>query len=403
MSNNSDQNALKPSQAIAALKGAAASGRSLFLWGAPGIGKSDIVRQVADYFTEWDAAGDMIPGKECLVYDVRLLLLDPIDLRGMPYRDVATNRMVWSENTLLPPEWIMDKNNLHVLDENGDKQPNMDHSILFLDELTAAPPSIQAAAYQLVLDRKVGEYNLPANCKVVAAGNRTSDKGVAYKMPTPLANRFVHISMKVDKDDWLEWAIENAVHPDVVGFISQFGGKLHNFNPTSKDSERSFPTPRSWTFVSDLTKTQAKMNMSASVYNSLVAGSIGSGVGVEFVNWRKSHQGLPNVQDILSGKVSKTTDLSMSAKYYIVSALTYEMNELWLAAKGDAKKRDALAKTEANNLIEFILNSLNPELQIMAVRILIKNYSIQIKPKNSARFKEFLEKNTSAIVSAVQR
>ena len=95
-----------------------------------------------------------------------------------------------------------------------------DNIVLFLDEMNSAAPAVQAAAYQLILNRRVGQYKLPDNVLIVAAGNREADKGVTYRMPAPLANRFVHLELAVDFDDWFQWAVENDIHQDVVGYLN---------------------------------------------------------------------------------------------------------------------------------------------------------------------------------------
>jgi MoxR-like ATPase len=146
--------------------------RPVFLWGPPGIGKSDVVKQIGDELKRE-------------VIDVRLALWEPTDIKGIPYYNSDKGAMVWAPPAELPTH------------------PDST-AIIFLDELNSAPPAVQAAAYQLVLNRRVGTYELPKGVDVVAAGNREGDRGVTYRMPAPLANRFVHLEMKVDFDDWQE-------------------------------------------------------------------------------------------------------------------------------------------------------------------------------------------------------
>ena len=137
--------------------------------------------------------------------DIRLSLWDPTDIKGMPYYAANDNTMKWAPPVELPDTAMAKKYKTIVL---------------FLDEMNSASPAVQAAAYQLVLNRKVGSYVLPDNVVIVAAGNRETDKGVTYRMPAPLANRFVHLEMRVDLDDWMLWATENKIHSDVVGSIA---------------------------------------------------------------------------------------------------------------------------------------------------------------------------------------
>ena len=136
----------------------------VMVWGPPGIGKSQIVAQVA--------AQHNVP-----VIDIRLSQMEPTDLRGIPFRD--GDHVVWSIPALLP---------------NAERHSS--RGILFLDEITSAPPSVTAAAYQLILDRRLGEYRVPGGWAIFAAGNRHGDRGVTYAMPAPLANRFTHYDLE---------------------------------------------------------------------------------------------------------------------------------------------------------------------------------------------------------------
>ena len=196
--------------------------RPLFLWGPPGIGKSEVVAQITQ-----NLGGFMI--------DLRLGQMDPTDIRGIPFYNKELGRMDWAPPIDLPDE------------ELASQYPIV---VLFMDEMNSAAPAVQAAAYQLVLNRRIGKYRLPDNVVMVAAGNRESDKGVTYRMPTPLANRFVHVEMRADFATWQDWAVTNGIHKDVVGYLSFAKQDLYDFD--AKSSSRAFATPRSWTFVSEL-------------------------------------------------------------------------------------------------------------------------------------------------------
>jgi MoxR-like ATPase len=160
--------------------------------------------------------------------DIRLSLWEPTDIKGIPYFDSNSGTMVWGAPSELPTQEFA---------------AQYDTIVLFLDEMNSAAPSVQAAAYQLILNRRVGTYKLPDNVVIVAAGNREADKGVTYRMPAPLANRFIHLELAVSFDDWFSWAVNNKIHKDVVGYLTFAKKDLYDFDP--KSPSRSFATPRS--------------------------------------------------------------------------------------------------------------------------------------------------------------
>lgn len=245
---------------------------SVMLWGAPGVGKSQLVRQIADSL-------ENSTGKKVVVTDVRLLLFNPVDLRGIPTFDATRTLSVW----LRPKIFDMDASSDVI-------------NVLFLDEITAAPQSVQAAAYQITLDRVVGEHKLPDNCIVIAAGNRVTDRSVAYKMPRALANRLLHIEIEVNFSSWAEWAIKNKVNKKVLGFLT-FRRSFLCEEPDGSD-RLAFATPRSWELVSNVLNN---VSDDMSLAYPLVAGLIGVGAATEFRVWSKIYSELPSVEKIFAG------------------------------------------------------------------------------------------------------
>jgi len=327
--------------------------RPIFLWGAPGIGKSELVEQIVN-------SGEI--GNSVMI-DMRLALLEPTDLRGYPFRNPETNAMEWSPPSDLPSE---------------DFASDYDNVILFLDELNSAPPSVQAAAYQLVLNRRVGQYKLPDNVRIVAAGNRETDRGVTYRMPAPLANRFRHINMEVNFDDWQKWAINNDVSPDVIGYLSFSKGDLFDFDP--KSSSQSFATPRSWNFVSEMLSVSGFDNADTLEQKAEIAGAIGEGMAIKFIEHRKIASKLPNPDQILAGDVKKLdTKLSkeISAKYSLVVGLAYELNELFKENGIDDKFRKAL-----NNTVRFSYDNFEPEMVVFLFKTIMKDYQIRFNVRS---------------------
>lgn len=265
---------------------------SVMLWGPPGVGKSQLVRQLAKNI-------ETKTGKKSIVTDVRLLLFNPIDLRGIPTSNADKTLAIW----LKPQIFQMDPDESIV-------------NILFLDEISAAPQSVQAAAYQITLDRVVGEHKLPDNCIVIAAGNRVTDKSVAFKMPKALANRLCHIEIEGNFKSWKQWAISKGIHHKVIGFLSFKQNMLMGFDGGKDDL--AFPTPRSWEMVSNLLNT---VDDNIEEMYPMVAGLVGTGTAIEFRTWCKVYKNLPSIDDIFDGKmptVPNTTD----ALYALISSMT---------------------------------------------------------------------------------
>ena len=265
---------------------------SVMLWGPPGVGKSQAVRQIAKAIKESTK-------KEVHVTDVRLLLFNPIDLRGIPTSNADKTLAVW----LRPQIFQMDPSDSLV-------------NILFLDEISAAPQSVQAAAYQMTLDRVVGEHKLPENCIVIAAGNRTTDKSVAFKMPKALANRLMHIEVEGSFKSWKEWAITSGINDKVIGFLSFRQNYLMGFDSGSDDL--AFPTPRAWEMVSSILNG---IRDNVEDMYSLIAGIVGSGVAVEFRAWAKVYKDLPSIEDIFNGKMPDLPH-STDAMYALTASMT---------------------------------------------------------------------------------
>ena len=264
---------------------------SVMLWGPPGVGKSQGIRQIAKQIEKETK-------KKVVVTDVRLLLFNPIDLRGIPTANEDKTLAIW----LKPQIFQMDASDEIV-------------NILFLDEISAAPQSVQAAAYQITLDRVVGEHKLPDNCIVIAAGNRVTDKSVSFKMPKALANRLLHIEIEGSFNSWLSWAMKSGVNQKVIGFLSFRTDKLFGFD--AKSDDLAFATPRSWEMVSNILNT---VSDDVNVVYPMIAGLIGSGLAVEFRSWCNLHKDLPDMEDIFDGRETKLPERS-DVVYAVVSSM----------------------------------------------------------------------------------
>lgn len=306
----------------------------VFLWGAPGIGKSSIVKQIAQ-------------SREIGFIDLRLALMDPTDLKGIPFYDKESHTALWAPPAFLPKEG---------------------EGILFLDELNSAAPSVQASAYQLILDRKVGEYELPDGWAIVAAGNREGDRGVTYRMPSPLANRFVHFEMDVDVDDWRLWAYKNGVDDRVISYISYKNEHLFTFD--AKSDIKSFATPRSWEYVNSILKSR----ISSELLLDALSGAVGRDAAVSFLAFSKVMNRLPDIETILktgSGEYSGEVDVLYALSTGLVSSYLRDSSEERL-----------------DNLLKYTLG-LKSEFAVIIVQDLQRN---GITMEHSEVFKEWVEK-----------
>jgi len=335
--------------------------RPLFLWGPPGIGKSELVENITR-----DLGGYMI--------DLRLGQMEPTDIRGIPFYNKDSGKMDWA-----PPVELPD-------DELASQYPVV---VLFLDELNSAAPSVQSAAYQLILNRRIGKYKLPDNVVMVAAGNRESDKGVTYRMPTPLANRFIHQEMKVDFASWQEWAVLNKIHKDVVGYLSFAKQDLYDFD--AKSASRAFATPRSWSFVSELLDDECDND----TLTNLIAGTVGEGLAVKFMAHRKVASKMPNPLDILKGKVKDLNVKEVSAMYSLVISMCYE-----LKAAVENKTADKEFHDMADNFLGYMMKNFETELTVMGARIALTTYDLPFLPTKLKNFDEFHQRFGKYILQA---
>jgi hypothetical protein len=334
--------------------------RPIFLWGPPGIGKSDIVGQITDELSNSH------------LIDIRLSLWEPTDIKGIPYFDSNTGTMVWAPPAELP---------------SAEFAAQYDWVVLFLDEMNSAAPSVQAAAYQLILNRRIGQYKLPDNVLIIAAGNREADKGVTYRMPAPLANRFVHLELTVSFDDWFQWAVVNRQHTDVIGYLTFAKKDLYDFDP--KSPSRSFATPRSWSFVSELIED----DIDDATTTDLVSGAVGEGLAVKFMAHRKVASSMPNPTDILAGKVKEMASKEISAMYSLTVSLCYELKEA--CDKNDKKFDD-----KVNNFLRFAMDNFDTELVVMGIKLALTQYALPIDPDAVECFDEFHERYGKYIKAA---
>lgn len=273
-----------PIQLLGALRKIVEKRIPVFIHGKPGIGKSDIVRQVAKEL-------------KIQLIDVRAVLLDPVDVRGIP--NVTNGKTTWN-----PPDFW----------------PKSGKGILFLDELSAAPAAVQSALLQLTLDRRIAEYELPEGFTIIAAGNRQEDRAGAHRLISPLLNRFIHFDLDVDNDAWHSWAIGNSIHPLITSFLKFKPNFLGNVEPKSDD--KAFPTPRSWSFVNSVIGSD--FNPEANDAHYMVAGCIGKEVAGEFLGYAQVYSKLPDVDTILKNPEGATLPQEPSVCFAVIGMLAHK-------------------------------------------------------------------------------
>jgi hypothetical protein len=257
--------------------------------------------------------------------------------------------------------------------------------------LNSAAPATQAAAFQLVLNRRVGTYILPKGVSIVAAGNREADKGVTYRMPAPLANRFLHLELRTDFEDWLNWATLNKVHEQVVGYLGFAKQDLYDFDP--KSSSRSFATPRSWSFVSDLLKDD---DLAESTLTDLVAGAVGEGLAVKFMAHRKVAKQMPKPEDILAGKVKKSEVKEISAMYSLTVSMCYELQT---ALQKKSKDWDAMS----DNFFGFMMDNFPTEIVVMGAKTALTNYQLPFDSSKLKNFDRFFDQYGKYVIQAMDQ
>jgi hypothetical protein len=280
---------MRPSYLKREIVNAVKANTPLMIWGPPGIGKSDIVRQ---------AAQDM--GRE--VIDLRLTYLDPVDLHGIPHVD-KNKKTAWATPSFLPTGGA---------------------GLLFIDEIVSVPPAMQATAYQLILDRKLGAYHLPDEWFPIAAGNRMSDRAVVFKMPSALANRFIHLELEPHLEDWIEWATKHDINPTIVSFL-RFRPELLN-EPISPDVH-AFASPRSWEYAS-----RVLPHLSRETEFEVLKGTIGEGVATEFTGFHRVYRNLPDIDRLFKEPMKTAVPTDPATLYALCGALSYRVTTTTIQA-----------------------------------------------------------------------
>jgi len=272
----------------------------IFIWGATGIGKSETIKTTAKQIAKeekLDFIEDTTNPKAFGFLDIRISQLEPSDLRGLPVQDLQSGTTKW-----LIPSWL--------------PQDQDSKGLIFFDELNLSPPSIQAVAYQLILDRRIGDYILPKGWVIVSAGNRIEDKCSVFEMSSALCNRFLHATLtNPSVENWTKWAVENDIDGRIISFLNWKPSSFNRSDERSKD--KAFPTPRSWAFCSKLIDGRTDN----SILNRLTASAVGEGTALEFVAFMKLQTKI-DIENILKNpsQVKKIEEIDL--KYVLIGTLS---------------------------------------------------------------------------------
>ena len=256
------------------------------VWGGVGVGKSEMIHSV---------------GKSLgyQVRDVRVALLDPVDLRGVPSVEGGVTK--WNPPIFLPTE----------------DEPK---TLLFLDELPHGSPSVQNALFQLVKDRQLGEYKLPESTVIVGAGNRIQDRAGANRVNTALGDRFIHLNLDVDADEWVDWAKESGrVIHEVIAYIRYRPENLFVFDVKAQVQA----TPRSWEYASKIMATSPDSD----IEQELLAGTVGEGVSAELIGFLRTCRSLPSVDQIINNPESIDLENDPAVMYAVCSIIARKMDK----------------------------------------------------------------------------
>jgi hypothetical protein len=264
-----------------------------FVVGSPGLGKSEIMRQIAKDFN-------------LKLIDIRLSTFAPEDLNGLPMR--IGDKAFFAPFDTFPIE--------------GDPIPKgYDGWLVFLDELTSANKAVQAAAYKIILDRMIGNNKLHDRVVLAAAGNKATDRAVVNQMSTALQSRLIHYEMIASLGDFTDHAFKIGIDHRIIAFVSFMPSRLMDFRPDHHD--KTFACPRTWEFLSRLIKGKT-VDMKLA---PRIAGTIGEGVATEFITFAREFDRIPKLADILSNPLNAPIAPEMSTKYATVSMLIEHFNE----------------------------------------------------------------------------
>ena len=283
------------------------------LHSSPGCAKSSIIHAIAKEH-------------KLKLIDLRLSQMDITDMQGLPYFNEDHTK-----SSFVPPDYFPLESDPLPANYNG--------WLIFFDELSSAPPLMQAASYKIILDRLVGQAKLHSKVAIVAAGNLTTDKAVVSRMSTALQSRLVHLKIELHAKDWLEWATKNDIDYRITSYIGWKPDALHVFDPNHNDL--TFSCARTWEFTSDILKDEPVVEMDIL---PLLAGTIGEGPAREFQAFTNIFEELPTIDEIIANPTGVNISAEPSIKFALSGLITAYLT---------AKNIDQLIKCILRLPIEF--------------------------------------------------
>ena len=325
-----------------------------YIAGAPGIGKSDIVAQVADDFG-------------LMLLDIRLSQMLPEDLTGLPSLNAKTGKAEYNPFTTFPMD--------------GDKIPDGYNGwLIFLDEMSSASEEVFAAIYSLLLGHRVGGKLVHPKALIVAAGNRSSDSAIARELPDTLVTRMLPVTMMVSSRDWLMWATDPTTksHEGVVDFIKKYPDLLNTTVDASKRDElETFPTPRGWGKAMKIMNFHEKMSLKNKITRKDAA-------GIPMGDLNGATPITPQVHALLEAAVGMAAAKSFQEHYDEAISLPYP----WEIAQSPSSARipnNTIGKAKmVADLADFFIGTQDQS------RDAILQYMNRMEPEQSALFTQMM-------------
>jgi hypothetical protein len=309
MQHNVQHIELLPTEAKPYIQWLLAHKKAFMLHGSPSTAKSWLMRQVCD---EMDLK----------LVDCRLTQYDSVDLRGLPDLPVKPPEVQTTEDMR---QWLKTARVNWIAPEIMPR-PGDPAGCLFLDELPNSSNDVQAASYQLILDRALGMYELPDNWAVAAAGNYRTDMALVNQMASALKNRFYHLHLRTSVEDYAPVAQGLGIHPMIIGFLRFKPNKLNAFdNPTDETAMQyiknsdAFHTSRTWEMASDVLNDFGVDRFEESF--PLIAGSIGVNAATELQGFVKYYSKLPDLDDLIENPGKHRVPDEMQTRYALAAAL----------------------------------------------------------------------------------